>query len=261
MSIILTMIKSKLAFVLDNLIIAVAIFLFSFVFARFYISELHIVFIVAITVTMCILMPLNLRSKKRRAKFLDVQIANLTAEYFLFLDDIASLEYFNKAFSKKYEVEQHKNFLRIKNTMIVPNLSESLSIKRLVRFYNEAKRQEAKVLIVLASETDKNLELAKTRLSGLRLEIFKADKLHRLLKSLDSLPKYQDKIKRKEKIKGFLANALDKRRTKSYLFVFFTLIIGAAFFNFGLYFLIMSGIALSLAILSRTGVSEYFHKE
>ncbi|MCL2556244.1 MAG: hypothetical protein FWE03_04415 [Firmicutes bacterium] len=256
------MIKSRLARVLDNLVIAIAIFLFAFVFARFYAEETYIALIVSIIATLGVLMPLNIRSNKRRIKEFDNILARLTTEYFLFLDEHACLEYFFNAFEKKYEeVIKEKNYLRIKNSIVYPNLTESLSIKRLVRIYNEAKRATAKTLIVLIGEQDKNLELAKTRLTGLRLEIFKSDKVYKLLKSLDSLPKLDTKVNRKEKLKGFLANALDKRRTKSYLFVFFTLIIGAAFFNFGLYFLLMSGVSLSLAILSRTGVSEYFHKD
>jgi len=255
-------IKSKFARVVDNLAIGIAIFLFSFVFARFYIRELHIVLIVSVIITAGVLMPLNIRSKKRRAKEIDRQMADLVAEYFLFLDETACLDYFYSAFSKQYdEVVKKKYYLRIKDTVIVPNLADSLSIKKLVKIYNEAKRAGAKVLVVLSSQADANLDLAKSRLDGLRLEIFKADRIYQLLKSLDALPESEASIRRKEKLKGFLANALDKRRTKSYLFVFFTLIIGAAFFNFGLYFLIMSGVSLSLAILSRTGVSEYLKKE
>jgi len=256
-----TQIKSKLARVIDNLAIGIAIFLFAFVFTRFYVRDIHIVLIVATITTMGVLMPLNIRSKKRRAKAIDNALANSVAEYFLFLDEMTALEYLNEAFSKQYSVIKKKYYLRIKNSIIVPNLADALTIKKLVKYFNEAKRAGAKTLVVLASQTDGNLDLAKSRLIGMRLEIFKTDKIYRLLKSLDALPKTEEKIKRKEKLKGLLANALDKRRTKSYLFVFFTLIIGAAFFNFGLYFLIMSGASLSLAILSRTGVSEYFNKD
>ena len=248
--------KSNIARILDSFLVGTAVFLFAFLLARFYISELYLVLIVACSITMGVLMPLNFRNKKLRTAALESQAAEAASAHFLFKDEAYSLDFFYEALKKRYTVVKERYFLKINSTIVVPHFIEPLMLKHIVRYYAEAGRQEAKTLVILAPVSEKNIIGAEKRLPAVRLEFFKADKIYRLLKSLNSVPDPDPRVRRSAKIKEFLKIALTPKRAKNYLFVFFTLIIGAYFFSFGLYFIIMSGAALALAILAKLNLAE-----
>jgi len=253
--------KSRVARVLDSVLVGTAVFLFAFLLARFYLSQLYLVLIVAVSVTLGVLTPINLRNKRLRAAALESQAAEAAITHFLFKDEAYTIDYFYEALKKRYKVTKQQHLLQINSTIIIPHFIEPLHIKHIVRYYAEAGRQEAKTLVILAPVLEKNTAEAKKRLPAVKLEIFKADKIYRLLKSLDSVPDPDPRVRRSAKIKEFLQLALTPKRAKNYLFVFFTLIVGAYFFSFGLYFIVMSGVALTLAILSKLNLAERLTSE
>lgn len=251
--------KSKLAKFLDNLFIAAAIWLLSAVITLYFLSKVYLVVIVATVVTLGISMLLNIRRKKRDESERESFNASLCMQHFLFHDDLYALDYFFDAFRTRYQVAKSTQFLKINNTLIVPYLTEPLSLKQAVYFYAEALRQNAEGLVILTYKTEE-LPLSITeKLDELRLEIFDANKTYRLLKSLDKLPKAEKPIKQ-HKVRGLLAVALSPKRAKGYLFVAFTLLFGAYFSVLSIYYIVMTAVCLTLTLICKFNIVEKLSK-
>lgn len=240
---------------MDNLFLLLVTWLFAAVVTLYFVREIYLVIVVATSVALGVCFLANLRHKKTLQKEKEAYGASLCAQHFMFHDDTYALDYFYNALRSRYTANKSRFFLTINKTMVAPCVTEPLTLKKAVLFYSEALRKSADTLVILSFKSEKFPVDLKTKFTGLRFELFGADKTYRLLKSLDRLPAEEKPIKTR-KLREFLTAAFLPKRAKGYLGVAFIMLFGAYFSISSIYYVAAAAVCLALALLCKLDVAE-----
>ncbi len=233
--------KSKLAIASDEIIRAVAIWLFSAIVIRYFIKELYLIILIATAVTM--LLTLLIRTyygKKNLSKERQIKTANTLREL-MTMDNGKLLTDLANAVNGSIDSDAIVTL----RTVIYPYFYGKFPLEKLNHAYNLALKENKKLLIVcteLSVEAEKNLEL----FSDIPVSVLTKNKTYNFLDKYGLLPEVKTRHKRKIRL---LKSALKKTKIKGYLFTALVLLFTAAFSPYALLCIVAAAVNITMSIL------------
>lgn len=240
------------------------LFLLAFIWVRYYQKNLWlaVLYSAIICIFLDLILSLILRNKqvKSSLKKEEINLAKTFANHFIFSHKSVVLSFFYKLLSKHFEINKKTSFLWWQKgddvVVFYPIFSTyTVKIRDIISIYNSINTpQKPTKIIVCSAEFDREtVNFAKTApISFLLFDQF--DTYEKLMKPNNFFPTNIKKspTPQKSNWQAIAEYALNRKRTKSWLFSGLLLIFSSFFVRVSVYYLIISSILLILAIISFT---------
>ena len=260
----------KIRFILKETIQFFALFIFFFVWCRYFSRNFGLSVTLSIIFSILALGFLFLFNKKRKQRSALKQNEKIEAEniYFSLATEKDPMRFFFKLAQKKHKfVTYHKSYLvidypleKVKTILYFDANYDGLGVSKLVEIYKKVKKEKATKIVVCCREiTDKNLFLFLSSFTEKIVVLNQYQTYEKLYKAYSFFPEVTicQKPQQKPVFKDFIAYSFNKKRTKGYLFSAFILFLSSLFVSQTFYYCLMSSILLLLALISE--FNPYFN--
>ncbi len=262
----------KLNLVFQEVLKFLLIFLVCFVWARYFIRALWLAVVVSIGISALAFAIFGFIARKRRNKTsLKLKEKEDAENMFLSLCfDDKPMDFFAELASKKHKnITKHKDHIVITHseenvkTVLFADLSfQPLDTSRLLTIHNKMKKEKAIKIVICCKEIkDKNVELFCENFPEKIVILDTYETYKQLFKTYDCFPRITKTYPTTKKVvfKDFVAHALNKNRTKGYLFSALILILSGLFIRANIYYCIIASLLVVCAIISQ--FNPYFNRK
>lgn len=254
----------KINLILQEILKFVLLFLFSFIWTRYFLRKLWIAICVSLILAISVYFILFILKQKKQTKIgLKLKEKEEAENMFLSLScEDNPMEFFIKLASKK-----HKDIKKCKNYIVINHLKENvktilwfdssfygLTIARFMEIYSKVKKEKATKIVICCKEiTEKQLFTFSQNFEEKFLFLNEYDTYEKLYKFYNYFPEVTKKFSKEKKMvfKDFLAYSFNKKRTKGYLFSAFILILSSLFIRTTIYYCIIASILVVFALISQ----------
>ena len=235
------------------------IFLFTFIWFRYFISDLSYSLIVSILSTLIIDLFITLIRRKKSSiaslKNSEIKKAENYCNKFVFSEPSYAVNFFFKLAKTRHEAKKTKHCVIIEHenscTLLYPFFTfEEFGTTQLIIAYNEAKKNNSSKLVLCVNEAGKNVKNVADKLDIKIIILNKFDTYNKLFKEYNYYPEELQITTQPTTFKSLLAYSLNKKRTKGYLFASIILVLSSFIVKYNIYYLVMSSVLLILALLS-----------
>ncbi|MBP3619782.1 MAG: hypothetical protein J6J24_03880 [Clostridia bacterium] len=260
----------KAKFIFQELLKFSLIFLLMFVWTRYFLKSLSSAVIVALLATGIIYFSMFMFSRKKHHKaMLSLKEKEDAENMFLSLaTSDNAIDFLEKLAQKKHkQIEKKENYITItypendaKTILYFHSSFNGLDIASFMEIYKKIKHENAtKVVICCKQIADKQLSSFVLNFKEKYLLFDQYETFRRLYKFYDCFPEMTHCYSKEKRMvfKDFVAYSFNKKRTKSYLFSSFVLILSGLFVRASLYYCIIASILVVFAIISQ--FNPYFN--
>lgn len=252
--------KTKLSIVLDFVFGTVFVFLICMLWARFFIHNLFVCILICAIITFCVVALYILISKKNTKKITEskkeLSVASDISTYFLLCTKQETLKEFHNILSNFGSVKSKGDVLLTNDVAIRPlYYSTEITDKDVLESFAKIKNTSIKKIVLCCKSSNPKAkeiaEIIKEKQIIILTEFDAYKKIYEpanFVVKLPSNPKEKSTIK--ERIKNYSQFALNKQRTKNYLFVSVALLIGSFILRYNIYYLIFATLTTALALYS-----------
>lgn len=253
----------KLNLIFQEILKFVFVFLFAFVWIRYYIKKLWLACIYSVLVAFSVYLILLLIKRKRNDK-LGLKLKEKIDAENMFLSLTCStnaITFFEKLAKSRHEnVVKHKEYLVINHekeqvkTILFPYLNfEELNTSNFMKIYTKIKKEKATKVVISCKEVAKNTVIFSQNFTEKFIFLNEYETYQKLYKLYDFYPEITHKYNAEKKLafKDFIAHSFNKKRTKGYLLSAFILVFCSLFVYSSLYYCIWASILIVFAIISQ----------
>lgn len=267
--------KSKFSRTVDFILTRAAIFAVSFVWARYYISDVWMTLFAAavLTLTITVLFTLIFNFKNRGKRLRSAEYSHMTeiSNQFLLSTTAQNVEFLTKVFERGEDcdvipLDDAVAAKKDGRTVIVyPHFSPSpLSKQNIIDYIRNAVRFDTTEITVMCLSMEKGLENFCATLADFKVKIYDPMKTYALLKSYNSFPEITRRLTKpkKQSIRTAIGHALSRTRTKAYITGGLVLFAMSFITPYKLYYLIGASALVFIGLLSyfnrkyNTGISK-----
>lgn len=254
----------KINLILQEILKFVLLFLFFFVWTRYFLRKLWTAILISLLLTACLYAILFILKRKKQNKIgLKLKEKEEAENMFLSLScESNPMDFFVKLASKKHkEIKKYKNYLVInhvndgvKTLLWFDNSFYGLTIARFMEIYGKVKKEKATKIVICCKEiAEKQLITFSQNFNEKFLFLNEYDSYEKLYKFYDCYPEITRKYSKEKKMvfKDFIAYSFNKKRTKGYLFSAFILILSSLFIRTTIYYCIIASILVVFALVSQ----------
>jgi len=254
----------KINLILQEILKFVLLFLFFFVWTRYFLRKLWTAILISLLLTACLYAILFILKRKKQNKIgLKLKEKEEAENMFLSLScESNPMDFFVKLASKKHkEIKKYKNYLVInhvndgvKTLLWFDNSFYGLTIARFMEIYGKVKKEKATKIVICCKEiAEKQLITFSQNFDEKFLFLNEYDSYEKLYKFYDCYPEITRKYSKEKKMvfKDFIAYSFNKKRTKGYLFSAFILILSSLFIRTTIYYCIIASILVVFALVSQ----------
>ena len=247
--------------IVDNLFRFILLFLVNLIWCTYFISPSYVSVLLAFGMSILMIYILNKIHGKNNVKKLiqlkeEQRIEDIT-NTFLFMTKSEIVSFFYRLASSRHKCTIKFNHIEIETEslpvylypMFKPNELDSLAV---LEIYKKIKDKKIKRIIILTNTIAQNISNITKYFNFEVIILNKKECYYKLLKEYEFYPEIKIKNNKiiKNNFKQILQFALNKRKTKSYLFSAIFLIFSSIFVRNKLYYLIFSSILILLALFS-----------
>ena len=254
----------KINLILQEILKFVLLFLFCFVWTRYFLRKLWTAILISLLLTACLYAIMFILKRKKQNKIgLKLKEKEEAENMFLSLScESNPMDFFVKLASKKHkEIKKYKNYLVInhvndgvKTLLWFDNSFYGLTIARFMEIYGKVKKEKATKIVICCKEiAEKQLITFSQNFDEKFLFLNEYDTYEKLYKFYDCYPEITRKYSKEKKMvfKDFIAYSFNKKRTKGYLFSAFILILSSLFIRTTIYYCIIASILVVFALVSQ----------
>lgn len=251
----------KFSLVLQTLIKVSLIFLFTFIWTRYFIRQLWLALVISMVLTLIIDLSTRLISSKlNKKRSLKAEEKEEAENMFLNLClSKNNLEFFYNLLSSRKDCVKKKDFIICKSEfgeiIVFPYMKfDRLSLDAIAKIYSKVSSINPQKIIIPCGELDKeSLSFSQ----NLPIEIIPLDKYQtydQLYRQFNCFPEITIKYKKDKKanFKELLYYSFNKQRTLGYLFAATILLISSIFVRRNIYYCVVGSLLVLFALISFT---------
>ncbi len=260
----------KINLIFQEILKFTLIYLFCFVWIRYFIKKLWLsVLLTFILTSLIYLIIFCVQRNKQNKTGLKMKEKEDAENMFLSLAcQTDPMDFFVKLASKKHKnITKHKKYIvinhveeKVKTLLYVDVSFEGMTISRFMSIYNSVKKEKATKIVICCKEiTDKGLSAFCQNFNEKFLILDTYATYEKLYKFYDCFPEITHQYKKEKKLafKDFVAYSFNKKRTKGYLFSAIILIMSSLFIRMTIYYCVVASILVIFALISQ--FNPYFN--
>ncbi|MCL2847208.1 MAG: hypothetical protein FWE13_00455 [Firmicutes bacterium] len=227
--------------------------------AGYFSRDTWLIALVSITSAFSITALVSFYKEKKNTKIKNKKV-DLALMQFYFKDKQFAYDTIFNALSTRYKCRNDVEFIIVNETIAVyPYLvPKTLSFEKFCEILGNLPNDYKRLVIVTTKGKGSSFskEMALLDLS-IDVKVLSSEKTYNLLKQLDGLPKNEHNLKpNRRTAREFLVAALSPKAARRYLFTALLLIGSSFFMPISIYFMIVGGLCLLLAVLSKLNIIE-----
>lgn len=250
--------------IFDIIFRVVIIYILSFVWIRYFIKNLALSLVLASIFTLVCeiiiqFVKKKLQQKNKISKDEQKEIENMTNS-FVYSTETQNINFFYNLAKTKHNAVKKSKYIEIihPNTKIILFpffLLRELNAQDIIYVYNKTKNANPKRIVICTNNFDNTAQTLANKLPTQTVLLDSKQTYFNLIKKYGVYPpKVELKIPQRQTFNDLLSYALNKKRTKGYLFSSILILFCSFFVPYNLYYIIMSSVLLILAFASFSNI-------